>query len=76
MRHALDTLALPPAYDDAMWRYFTSAADSLRNVRRLSATGTISDDADQLVRRGGATPSSTRSTRAASATATATASAT
>jgi hemoglobin len=32
MRRALDSLDLPPAYDDAMWRYFTSAADSMRNV--------------------------------------------
>jgi hemoglobin len=32
MRHALDVVALPPAYDEAMWQYFTNAADSLRNV--------------------------------------------
>jgi hemoglobin len=32
MRAALDSVALPPAYDEVMWRYFTSAADSLRNV--------------------------------------------
>jgi hemoglobin len=32
MRHALDTIGLPAAYDDVMWRYFTTAADSLRNV--------------------------------------------
>jgi hemoglobin len=32
MRHALDALELPPAYDQTMWRYFTTAADSLRNV--------------------------------------------
>jgi hemoglobin len=32
MRAALDSVALPSAYDEVMWRYFTSAADSLRNV--------------------------------------------
>ncbi len=32
MRDALDSLGLPAAYDEAMWAYFTSAADSLRNV--------------------------------------------
>jgi hemoglobin len=31
MRDALDSLALPPAYDDLLWRYLTSAANSLRN---------------------------------------------
>jgi hemoglobin len=32
MRHAMDVIGLPAAYDDTMWRYFTSAAESLRNV--------------------------------------------
>jgi len=32
MRRALDALALPPAYDELMWRYFTTAADSMRNI--------------------------------------------
>jgi hemoglobin len=32
MRRALDTINLAPAYDDLMWRYFVSAADSMRNV--------------------------------------------
>jgi len=32
MRAALDSLALPPAYDKVIWDYFTNAADSLRNV--------------------------------------------
>ena len=32
MRSALDSLDLAPSYDEVMWRYFTSAADSLRNV--------------------------------------------
>jgi hemoglobin len=32
MRDALDSLGLPPAYDQALWDYFTSAADQLRNV--------------------------------------------
>jgi hemoglobin len=32
MRAALDSLDLPAAYDDVMWRYFLSAADSMRNV--------------------------------------------
>jgi hemoglobin len=32
MRSALDSLELPTEYDEAMWRYFMSAADSLRNV--------------------------------------------
>jgi hemoglobin len=32
MRAALDTLGLPPAYDQVLWDYLTSAADSLRNV--------------------------------------------
>jgi hemoglobin len=32
MRRALDTLQLPPAYDEQLWSYLTTAADSLRNV--------------------------------------------
>jgi hemoglobin len=32
MRAALDTLDLPPAYEQALWDYLTSAADSLRNL--------------------------------------------
>ena len=32
MRAALDTLHLPPAHDAPLWDYFTSAADSLRNL--------------------------------------------
>jgi hemoglobin len=32
MRAALDSLGLPAQYDEAMWRYFTSAAESMRNV--------------------------------------------
>jgi len=32
MRAALDSLALPPEYDQTMWRYFTAAAESLRNT--------------------------------------------
>jgi hemoglobin len=32
MRAALDTLDLPPAYEQALWKYLTSAADSLRNL--------------------------------------------
>ena len=32
MRHALDAIALPRAYDELIWQYFASAADSLRNV--------------------------------------------
>ncbi len=32
MRAALDSLDLPPEYDETMWRYFTSAAESLRNT--------------------------------------------
>ena len=32
MRAALDTLDLPPAYDETLWNYLTSAADSLRNL--------------------------------------------
>jgi hemoglobin len=32
MRAALDSLQLPPTYDETLWGYFTSAADSLRNV--------------------------------------------
>jgi hemoglobin len=32
MRAALDSIALPPAYDKVIWDYFTNAADSLRNV--------------------------------------------
>ena len=41
MRAALDSLALPPAYDELMWDYFTSAADSLRNVPAVEVTCTI-----------------------------------
>ena len=32
MRAALDAVALPPAYDEQLWQYFTRAADSLRNT--------------------------------------------
>jgi hemoglobin len=32
MRAALDTVSLPPTYDDVLWDYFIRAADSLRNV--------------------------------------------
>ena len=32
MRHALDTIALPAAYDTVLWDYLTMAADSMRNV--------------------------------------------
>jgi hemoglobin len=31
MRDALDSLDLPPAYEQTLWQYLTSAADSLRN---------------------------------------------
>ena len=31
MRAALDTLDLPPAYDETLWNYLRSAAESLRN---------------------------------------------
>jgi hemoglobin len=32
MRAALDSLALPPAYDRALWDYLSTAAESMRNV--------------------------------------------
>jgi hemoglobin len=32
MRAALDSIALPQAYDDALWDYLTKAAESMRNV--------------------------------------------
>ena len=32
MRAALDSLDLAPEYHETMWRYFTSAAESLRNT--------------------------------------------
>jgi len=32
MRAALDTLALPAGYDEALWDYLRAAAESLRNV--------------------------------------------
>lgn len=32
MRAALDSLALPAAYDRALWEYLSSAAESMRNV--------------------------------------------
>lgn len=32
MRRALDSVQLEPAYDELLWRYFATAADSLRNV--------------------------------------------
>jgi hemoglobin len=32
MRVALDTLALPAGYDQALWDYLRSAAESLRNT--------------------------------------------
>jgi hemoglobin len=32
MREALDSLGLPPAYDDELWRYLRSAAESMRNL--------------------------------------------
>jgi hemoglobin len=33
MRAALDSIALPPAYDQMLWDYLSSAADSMRNVQ-------------------------------------------
>jgi hemoglobin len=32
MRAALDSLALPPAYEKPLWEYLTNAAESMRNV--------------------------------------------
>jgi hemoglobin len=32
MRDALDSLELAPAYDQQLWSYLQSAADSLRNL--------------------------------------------
>jgi hemoglobin len=32
MRAALDTLDLPPAYEQMLWNYLTAAAESLRNT--------------------------------------------
>jgi len=32
MRAALDTLQLPPAYDDMLWGYLSNAAESMRNT--------------------------------------------
>jgi hemoglobin len=32
MRRALDSLGLPPAYEQQFWSYLTRAADSLRNL--------------------------------------------
>ena len=32
MRDALDSVALPPAYDQVLWDYLTMAADSMRNL--------------------------------------------
>ena len=32
MRRALDSIDLPPAYEQVLWDYLTSAADSLRNL--------------------------------------------
>jgi len=32
MREALDSLGLPPAYEQLLWQYLTSAAESLRNA--------------------------------------------
>jgi hemoglobin len=32
MRAALDTLDLPPSYDETLWNYLTSAAESMRNT--------------------------------------------
>jgi hemoglobin len=32
MRDALDSVHLPPAYDQALWDYLRTAADSMRNV--------------------------------------------
>jgi hemoglobin len=32
MRSALDTLGLPPAYEQELWNYLQAAADSLRNI--------------------------------------------
>lgn len=32
MRAALDEIALPPAYEQALWDYLSNAADSMRNV--------------------------------------------
>jgi hemoglobin len=32
MRAALDSIALPPAYEQALWTYLVTAAESMRNV--------------------------------------------
>ena len=32
MRDALDSLDLPPAYEQLLWQYLTTAAESLRNA--------------------------------------------
>jgi hemoglobin len=32
MRTALDSLQLPPTYDQVLWDYLSSAANSLRNT--------------------------------------------
>jgi hemoglobin len=32
MRAALDTVQLPPAYDEVLWEYLERAADSMRNI--------------------------------------------
>ena len=32
MRDALDSLGLPPAYEQLLWQYLSSAAESLRNT--------------------------------------------
>jgi hemoglobin len=32
MRAALDSLALPPAYEKPLWEYLSKAAESMRNV--------------------------------------------
>ena len=32
MRNALDSLGLPPAYEQLLWQYLSSAAESLRNA--------------------------------------------
>ena len=32
MRDALDSLGLPPAYEQLLWQYLSSAAESLRNA--------------------------------------------
>ena len=76
MRAAVDSLDLPPAYEQTLWTYLSRRRRA--DAQHAGLSTLLRRDAKRFraSTRGGRPPSSTRSTRAASPTATATAPAT